>query len=675
MCNINPPLYSASSDGSALTTHGENALSSASATTRTPALDFAQRIEKRVAEYSNSPNVFKRWLFEIASWAISALCMGSIIRIYLHINEKNMSDSEQLLTLVNILGKVASATLILPTSEALGQLKWNWFRQSNVIWDFDIFDKASRGAWGAALLLYRTKGRSLAALGALLIVLLLAIDTFFQQVINLPDRWILESTAATAPFTVFYDPHNLPVFQSGYELATGDPTLSLTIDKFAYGNGSQPVKFGAGTRPDIQITCSTSNCTWPLYKTLGICSQCADVSSEVTFACLQHTVDWKSNLDGIFDLQVPYPNATGCGYFLNATSSSPTLLSGYLLNPADLSPSEALLMRTLPLTTLTTKEPLYGNGSIHFKHLQQTLVDVIIASSRDGSADAVYRNETPVIQECVLSWCVQTILSSYNWGEYSEEVVERSFNTTPGPFPWLAIPYENEIENGTDIFYEDDITIQASSSNTSVLLNYGTSNSTANSIIQSFIDIFPAYTTVLQDNPDEPLFRFKTWKTGAAFSKKLEFNPWLAPNNVTRHMERFATAITNVIRSAPSRQEFEGMAFNKKTFISVQWEWLIFPLLLLVLSFAFLVSTIIKTSKDSFTELWKTSAMPALIYGLPKETQDRLASSSTQSSENGTKKLKVRLSRSTGWRVSGQEQVTTSPRMPPAAPTAPRGWI
>ena len=51
---------------------------------------------------------------------------------------------ESLLTLANVLGKISSAALIVPTSEALGQLKWNWFSKSNAMWDFDIFDKATR---------------------------------------------------------------------------------------------------------------------------------------------------------------------------------------------------------------------------------------------------------------------------------------------------------------------------------------------------------------------------------------------------------------------------------------------------------------------------------------------------------------------------------------------------
>jgi hypothetical protein len=111
-----------------------------------------------------------------------------------------------------VLAKVASAALILPISEAIGQLKWTWFNgsESKEMIDFEIFDKASRGAWGSFLLLFRTKGRSLAALEAILTLLLLATDTFFQEVIEYPDRWALEHLKSFIPRIVRYEPFYTP---------------------------------------------------------------------------------------------------------------------------------------------------------------------------------------------------------------------------------------------------------------------------------------------------------------------------------------------------------------------------------------------------------------------------------------------------------------------------------
>jgi len=47
---------------------------------------------------------------------------------------------------------------------------------------------------------------------------------------------------------------------------------------------------------------------------------------------------------------------------------------------------------------------------------------------------------------------------------------------------------------------------------------------------------FPASATVNATFPD-PVLRYKIWKEGPAYNRLLEFNPRLAPNNVSRHMD------------------------------------------------------------------------------------------------------------------------------------------
>lgn len=228
--------------------------SSASSDGEKASLDLTQRFERKLARYNASDNVFKKWLFEIVSWLISAISMVAIVLIYVKIQDRPHSLHESSLTWTNVLGKISTAALIVPTTEALGQLKWNWFKNSSkAVWDFEIFDKASRGPWGALMLLLRTRGRSLAALGALLVLLLLAIDTFFQQVVVLSVRWELQAMAAVAPRTSTYQVSQPDEYTDGAPFATKDRELHNVVQKFSYENGTQPVVFGNGTRPDIPV--------------------------------------------------------------------------------------------------------------------------------------------------------------------------------------------------------------------------------------------------------------------------------------------------------------------------------------------------------------------------------------------------------------------------------------
>ncbi|KAH6632990.1 hypothetical protein C7974DRAFT_391900 [Boeremia exigua] len=639
---------------------------------KTQPLDFTQRIEQKLARYDASDNVVKRWLFEIACWAISASSLGAIIGIYLHVSNGRLANWSTLLTLANILGKVASAALIVPTTEALGQLKWSWFHgSSKAMWDFEIFDKATRGPWGAIMLLYRTRGRSLAAMGALLIVLLLAIDTFLQQVVSLPDRWALqgEDIAGDLSRTIRYGSNPNTPYLGGVESVSDSPDLFPITRKFSDGNGTEPLLFGNGTRPEIPVSCPTSNCTWPLYDTLGVCSKCTDVSSYLTFTCLTNKVDWLAETRGGFEVDWSYPNTTHCGYFLNATSDRPVLMSGYLVQSnATNGEGETLLHRTLPLTSMTRFTPLYGNGSLLFKSLRNTIIDVIIVSSPDGTIEAVHRNATPIAQECVLTWCVKTVRSAFAWGGYVEEVVDTHFNTTPGPFPWDANYTRGELYNYTDIAYREAINIDVNST------LYGVSNATASQMIMGFTDITPAMTTSL-NTTTIPLMRYMIWSDGEPWTKTLAFNPWMAPNNVTRHLERLATAMTNTIRSAKEIQILlHGDAYAREVFIQINWAWLAFPLVLLVLSLVFLVATIIKTSNDTGgAGMWKTSAMPALIYGLPKETQEKVTPAKRSKAREESKKIRIKLSPRMGWRVSGQSFRKRSSILPVSGNRAPPG--
>jgi hypothetical protein len=201
------------------------------------------------------------------------------------------------ITVINVLTKIASACLILPISEAIGQLKWTWFngKESKDIIDFEIFDKASRGAWGSFLLLFRTKGRSLAALGAILTLLLLAIDTFFQQLVDLPERWSLEGHGEI-PRSIRYTGDQGDIWTDGELGIVEDLNLRQVTFKYFYYNGNQPVFFGNGTRPDIPLSCPSGRCDWDPYESLGFCSACADVSYLLTFACLSTKLDWISRV-------------------------------------------------------------------------------------------------------------------------------------------------------------------------------------------------------------------------------------------------------------------------------------------------------------------------------------------------------------------------------------------
>jgi hypothetical protein len=349
-------------------------------------------------------------------------------------------------------------------------------------------------------------------------------------------------------------------------------------------------------------------------------------------------------------------------------------MSGYRLdNSSNSTYGETLLMRTLPLITNPSRRPLF-DGSINFRHVNNPILDALIVSSADGSAASVYRKEVPIAHECMLAWCVKTIRSSYSWGSYEEIVEEEFFNTTSTSYPWYTI-HRPELD-GTATDYNANISIYPPGTNQDAQ-GYGVSNETMMDTAFSFDEVFPSVITIT-DPGAQPFLKVRTSFVDRVMFRAFHFSPWLAPNNITHHMERIAVAITNVVRSDPGGTDLiKGQAFAPEAYVEVMWAWLVFPLTMLALCAVFLTATIVKTSRGGQQDIgiWKTSAMPTLIYSLPQELRQGLTTSaSTGSLGDRPKNVKIRLMPTHGWRVSGQ-MCTSQTLHRRGDPRAPPGWV
>ena len=136
--------------------------------------------------------------------------------------------------LIAIFSGLAKSGLLLPTAEALGQLKWAWFMKKRKLIDFEVMDSASRGPVGSLMLLCRTKGVTLASIGAAIILLSLPLNLFFQQIIATPEVFVQYQSAdrPTLARTMQYDPSRDWMWRDGFMVTSDDAAMESFLTPY-----------------------------------------------------------------------------------------------------------------------------------------------------------------------------------------------------------------------------------------------------------------------------------------------------------------------------------------------------------------------------------------------------------------------------------------------------------
>ncbi|KAH9861755.1 hypothetical protein J1614_011508 [Plenodomus biglobosus] len=506
------------------------------------------------------------WWWELASLFVSFACLGAIVGVLSVYDRQTQPDyllsGITLNAYVAVFAAISKAALILPVSEAIGQLKWIWFHQRDAaaLWDFQLFDAASRGPWGSLMLLFKLKSKHLASLGATITILGLAFEPFFQQILLYPERVIAVGQGSTWAAMTFV-PEKYPILRSGSVITARDPSMTPTID-------------AAFNTPDLDArpsrsTCSTGNCTWPIYSTLGICHQCEDVSSLMQYICKNHTV-----LDN---------GADPCGYKINNT-----LVVGLTGRPGFRVVNSLFTGLVNPLKTPPIYSASADFNSTMFRNSTLPIVDFYVGYTPGGPA-AVLRNATPVLLECQLTWCAKTLRAQSINGALQESVLNS-----------ITIQPDRKEDYGNSDF------AASLGPNATFTITNGTTQ-----LLRGWIsENMPPSLSQKPEHAFEPspgIWRFHQ-------TEPYDINPYLA--NIT-------TAMTNNLKSrgcGPGTVLREGTAWTVERFVQVRWAWITLPAASLLGSLI-LISTTMMSGHRSGTPNWKSSALATMLHGLSEETR------------------------------------------------------
>lgn len=162
---------------------------------------------------------------------------------------------------------------MLPVSTALSQFKFTWFKKPRPLYDFYVFDQASRGLLGSMRMLYRVRLKHTVTISAILMVVSVLSSPVTQLAVRYSTRNATAIREEAKVFTI--DEVNLDKYKLGHlvEIAA----LKATIPDA--GNFDVPA-------PPLNALCSTGNCDFNPYQSLGVCVAFANITSKLRVGLL-----------------------------------------------------------------------------------------------------------------------------------------------------------------------------------------------------------------------------------------------------------------------------------------------------------------------------------------------------------------------------------------------------
>lgn len=283
------------------------------------------------------------WWWELGSVLVSVACFIAIIVTLLVMQNKPLASWHSSISpnaVISTLATVSKASLMLAVAACISQLKWLYFeRSTRSLEQLQIFDDASRGPLGALELVLRLSpsevfsrrkgGAGWAFWASILTIFALALDPFAQQILSFPLRSVPDSIGHSASISTaqVYDSRN----PSGVT-----DSLNKNVDMAIQG----AVMNGLYTLDSpINFTCTTANCTWPSFYTVGVCSSCTNVTDQMETTCTKNPSHGgqrcNHTLPSGFKLASGYSSSSGGTHSVRLNATAEAGSTGFNTNITD----------------------------------------------------------------------------------------------------------------------------------------------------------------------------------------------------------------------------------------------------------------------------------------------------------------------------------------------------
>jgi hypothetical protein len=368
---------------------------------------------------------------------------------------------------------------------------------------------------------------------------------------------------------------------------------------------------------DITPSCPSGNCTWQNYRSVGLCSQCSDITSTATLDCPKPThqgyaTQWGPYLDGRCKVILPqgqssntnltfgYPRGQkpeGTPDIITIDANIVWEVTSYIAYEGD----SFLSKQTLP-------DKVYSNVENPLVTLAQASLGFdndLITHPSNLWEGVVIKNVT----QCSLSYCVQNYNVSVTGGKSIIEKTSTDFGKT-FVSPADSICWRpNESPNDTVMPAPETVPINDDESMIMPSVNATEFAFCYNQEIMSELLVGSVNTSYTKKKQDSK------WSFNYAYSGTENLGRIL---DIGLHviMPRIAESLTLANLQGPNSTNLPGTIYTNEVIVKVQWAWMILPTLLVILGNSFFACTMYASRK---TILWKSSILALLFHGLDDE--------------------------------------------------------
>ena len=387
-------------------------------------------------------------------------------------------------------------------------------------------------------------------------------------------------------------------------------------------------------------SCPTGNCTFPVFSSLGFCSNCIDITQflQQNSNCTpEQTGQDETRMSCTYWLPPPSSGLNYSGNYGGILNGSLSLswefgvyqgrVDSFKWAPSFLTEALGVLnifarqTGTYLLETYQTPFDLPDGKIIPSSLIKIALIKT---SPWTGSMSTGFVHTAHI---CALSLCAREYNVSMTSGVLRSEIVSTSYSNltrkTDPEYQYLQEAFWNSSYTFTFPNSANDITFI---SNGCIGLGNSSFEEKMNHALR---DILEGNLTIMGSFPL------------AKFSTNI-FQPGLnASTNIPKTMDRVAAAMTNRLRDVSSLN-VHGQSGSMELYVRVSWPWLALPVLSVILGMILLIS-VMKVTRKHKLNIWKTSELALLFHGLDFSLHDTAEMDKVSEMEEIAMALQVRL--------------------------------